>query len=89
VIARIPPPKGDPEAPLKALLIDSWFDNYVGVVMLVRVIDGRISPKDRIKLMATGACTWSSRSVSSRPSPVARDSLSAGGVGFIIAASRS
>src|SRR5213595_189095 len=55
VIARIPPPKGDPDAPLKALIIDSWFDNYVGVVMLVRVVDGVIKPKDRIKLMATGA----------------------------------
>ena len=54
VIARIPPPKGDPEAPLKALIIDSWFDNYVGVVMLVRVVDGTLKPKDRIKLMATG-----------------------------------
>ena len=46
VIARIPPPRGDPAAPLKALIIDSWFDNYVGVVMLVRVVDGRLRPKD-------------------------------------------
>ena len=53
VIARIPPPKGDPDAPLKALIIDSWFDNYVGVVMLVRVVDGELKPKDRILLMAT------------------------------------
>ncbi|MDE2586468.1 MAG: GTP-binding protein, partial [Betaproteobacteria bacterium] len=51
VIAKIPPPKGDPEAPLKALLIDSWFDNYVGVVMLVRVVDGVLKPKDKIRLM--------------------------------------
>jgi len=55
VISRIPPPKGDPEAPLKALVIDSWFDNYVGVVMLLRLVDGTLKPKDRIKLMATGA----------------------------------
>ncbi len=55
VIARIPAPKGDPAAPLKALVIDSWFDNYVGVVMLVRVVDGVLRAKDRIKLMATGA----------------------------------
>src|SRR6202158_3305704 len=48
VIARIPAPSGDPAAPLKALIIDSWFDNYVGVVMLVRVVDGRITPKDKI-----------------------------------------
>ena len=53
VIARIPPPKGDPDAPLKALIIDSWFDNYVGVVMLVRVVDGELKPKDKILLMAT------------------------------------
>ena len=45
VIARIPPPKGDPAAPLKALIIDSWFDNYVGVVMLVRVMDGTLKPQ--------------------------------------------
>src|SRR3954447_1784951 len=51
VIARIPPPKGDPASPLKALIIDSWFDNYVGVVMLVRVVDGELKRKDRILLM--------------------------------------
>src|SRR3977135_3568629 len=55
VIARIPAPEGDPEKPLKALIIDSWFDNYVGVVILVRVKDGVLRPKDRILLMATGA----------------------------------
>jgi GTP-binding protein LepA len=55
IIARIPPPKGDPDAPLKALIIDAWFDNYVGVVMLVRVVDGTLRPKDRIRLMATGS----------------------------------
>src|ERR1044071_1259086 len=55
VISRIPPPKGDPDAPLQALIIDSWFDNYVGVVMLVRVVDGSLKPRDRILLMAAGA----------------------------------
>ena len=55
VIARIPPPKGDPAAPLQALIIDSWFDNYVGVVMLVRVMQGTLKPRDKILLMATGA----------------------------------
>src|SRR5438552_1311544 len=53
IIARIPPPRGDPAAPLTALIIDSWFDNYVGVVMLVRVVDGELRPKDRILLMST------------------------------------
>ena len=55
VIERIPAPKGDPTAPLQALIIDSWFDNYVGVVMLVRVMQGTLKPRDKILLMATGA----------------------------------
>src|SRR6267378_4105842 len=55
VIHRIPPPKGDPDAPLKALIIDSWFDNYVGVIMLVRLVDGIIRPKDKLLLMSTQA----------------------------------
>ncbi|HET7097064.1 MAG TPA: translation elongation factor 4, partial [Casimicrobiaceae bacterium] len=85
VIARIPPPKGDPEAPLQALIIDSWFDNYVGVVMLVRVMQGTLKPRDRILLMATGT-TYNCEQVGVfTPKSVARDSLSAGGVGFIIA----
>ena len=53
VVARIPAPRGDVSKPLKALIIDSWFDNYVGVVMLVRVVDGKLKPKDKIRLMAT------------------------------------
>ena len=85
VIARIPPPKGDPEAPLKALIIDSWFDNYVGVVMLVRMVDGTLKPKDRIKLMATGALHLTEQVGVFTPKSVARESLSAGGVGFVIA----
>src|SRR5436190_571317 len=85
VIARIPPPKGDPAAPLKALIIDSWFDNYVGVVMLVRVMDGILKPKDRIKLMATGALHLTEQVGVFTPKSVARESLSAGGVGFVVA----
>src|SRR5690242_18389150 len=54
VIARVPPPRGDASSKLKALIIDSWFDNYVGVVMLVRMVDGALRPKDRIRLMSTG-----------------------------------
>jgi GTP-binding protein LepA len=85
VIARIPAPKGDPAAPLKALIIDSWFDNYVGVVMLVRVVDGVLRPKDKIKLMATGAVHLTEQVGVFTPKSVGRDSLSAGGVGFVIA----
>ncbi len=85
VIVRIPPPRGDPAAPLSALIIDSWFDNYVGVVMLVRVIDGTLKPKDKIQLMATGA-TYNCEQVGVfTPKAVGRPELSAGGVGFIVA----
>jgi GTP-binding protein LepA len=55
LILKVPPPEGDPDAPLQALIVDSWFDNYVGVVMLVRVVNGTLRPKDKILLMATGA----------------------------------
>src|SRR4030081_3977230 len=79
VIARIPPPKGDPEAPLTALIIDSWFDNYVGVVMLVRVVDGAVKPKDRIKLMASGALHLTEQVGVLTAKAVALVSLSAGG----------
>ena len=85
VIARIPGPEGDPAKPLKALVIDSWFDNYVGVVMLVRMVDGTIKPKDRIKLMATGAVHLVEQVGVFTPKSVAREVLSAGGVGFVIA----
>src|SRR5689334_21193206 len=85
VIARIPAPEGDPDAPLQALIIDSWFDNYVGVVMLVRVMQGSLKPKDKILLMATGATHNCEQVGVFTPKSVARDSLSAGEVGFIIA----
>lgn len=85
VIAKIPPPKGDANAPLKALIIDSWFDNYVGVVMLVRVVDGAVKAKDKILLMATGAQNLVEQVGVFTPKSVARPELSAGGVGFIIA----
>jgi GTP-binding protein LepA len=85
VIAKVPPPTGDAAAPLTALIIDSWFDNYVGVVMLVRVKDGTLKPKDKIQLMATGA-TYNCEQVGVfTPKAVARETLSAGDVGFIIA----
>ena len=84
VIARIPPPKGDPEAPLKALIIDSWFDNYVGVVMLVRMMDGTLSPKDRILLMSSGTSHLCEQVGVFTPKSQARQRLVAGEVGFII-----
>ncbi|MCK9985030.1 MAG: GTP-binding protein LepA [Azoarcus sp.] len=85
VVRRVPPPKGDPAAPLKALIIDSWFDNYVGVVMLVRVVDGVLRPKDRILLMANGAQYPCDQVGVFTPRSVPRTELSAGEVGFIIA----
>ncbi len=84
VISRIPPPKGDPAAPLKALIIDSWFDNYVGVVMLVRVLDGVLRPRDRIMLMASKATHLCEQVGVFTPKSKNRESLSAGQVGFII-----
>ncbi|GMV54759.1 MAG: elongation factor 4 [Betaproteobacteria bacterium] len=84
VIARIPSPVGDPNAPLKALIIDSWFDNYVGVVMLVRVMDGSMRPKDRILLMSSGAQHLCEQVGVFTPKSAPCDRLSAGEVGFII-----
>ena len=84
VITRISPPKGDPAAPLKALIIDSWFDNYVGVVMLVRMMDGALRPKDRILLMSSGTVHLCEQVGVFTPKSQSRPSLSAGEVGFII-----
>jgi GTP-binding protein LepA len=85
VIKRIPAPVGDPAAPLKALIIDSWFDNYVGVVMLVRVMDGTLAPKDRIMLMSTGTTHLCEQVGVFTPKSMPRERLSAGEVGFIVA----
>ncbi|HEY8354487.1 MAG TPA: translation elongation factor 4 [Methylophilaceae bacterium] len=85
VVAKIPPPRGDENAPLRALIIDSWFDNYVGVIMLVRVFDGVLRPKDKIRLMATGAQYLCEQVGIFTPKALRTDSLSAGGVGFVIA----
>jgi len=84
IISRIPAPGGDPSAPLKALIIDSWFDNYVGVVMLVRVVDGTLRPKDRVLLMSTGATHLCEQVGVFTPKSASRDQLVAGEVGFII-----
>jgi GTP-binding protein LepA len=85
VIARIPAPKGNADGPLKALIIDSWFDNYVGVVMLVRVVDGALRPKDRILLMANKSNYLCEQVGVFTPKSQARTELLAGEVGFIIA----
>ncbi|HEY3432772.1 MAG TPA: translation elongation factor 4 [Rhodocyclaceae bacterium] len=85
VIARMPPPVGDPTAPLKALIVDSWYDSYVGVVMLVRVIDGSLKSKEKIKLMAAGSVHLCEQVGVFTPKSQAKASISAGQVGFIIA----
>ena len=85
LIAKVPPPKGDPDAPLQALIIDSWFDNYVGVVMLVRIKNGTLRPKDKIKMMASGAIYPVEHLGVFAPKATNLASLSAGQVGFIIA----
>src|SRR3982751_953496 len=85
VIARVPPPKGEPDAPLQALVIDAWFDNYVGVVMLVRVMNGTIRPRDKLLLMQTGVIHQCEQLGVFTPKSVARDALAAGEVGFVVA----
>jgi GTP-binding protein LepA len=85
LIAKVPPPKGDPDAPLQALIIDSWFDNYVGVVMLVRIVNGTLRPKDKIKMMATDAQYPVEHIGVFTPKSKNLEQLSAGQVGFIIA----
>jgi GTP-binding protein LepA len=89
VIKKVPPPQGNVDAPLKALVIDAWFDNYVGVVMLVRVIDGVLKPKEKIRLMATGAQHLCEQVGVFTPKSLQKTALSAGEVGFIIAGIKS
>ncbi len=85
IIAKIPAPKGDADAPLKALIIDSWFDNYVGVVMLVRVVDGLLKPKDKILLMSNSLSYLCEDVGVFTPKSISRQSLGAGEVGYVIA----
>ncbi len=85
LVERIPPPKGDPAAPLKALIIDSWFDSYVGVISLVRVVDGRIEPKQKIKIMSTGRVFQVDRVGIFTPKRSDRPVLNTGEVGYVIA----
>ena len=85
VVAKVPPPKGEPEAPLRAMIVDSWFDPYVGVVMLVRVVDGQLKKNERFKMMATGAAYEANSLGVFTPANESRDVLRAGEVGYIIA----
>ncbi|HTT08277.1 MAG TPA: translation elongation factor 4 [Gammaproteobacteria bacterium] len=85
LVRRIPPPKGDPQAPLKALIIDSWFDNYLGVVSLVRVVDGNLRVGEKIRVMSTGRDFEVSRVGISTPKKIDRKELRAGEVGWVIA----
>jgi len=84
IIERVPPPRGDEAAPLQALIIDSWFDNYVGVVMLLRVFNGIVRPKDKILLMATGALHLVEEVGVFTPKATSREELAAGEVGFVV-----
>jgi GTP-binding protein LepA len=85
IVAKIPAPKGNPDGPLRAMIIDSWFDAYVGVVMLVRVVDGRLGKGERIKMMASGAMYNADNLGVFTPANEPRQSLQAGEVGYIIA----
>jgi GTP-binding protein LepA len=88
IVAKIPAPKGNPAGPLRAMIVDSWFDSYVGVVMLVRVVDGRLAKGERIKMMATGTMYNADNLGVFTPANEPRDSLEAGEVGYIIAGIR-
>lgn len=85
LVKRIPPPRGKTENPLQALIIDSWFDNYLGVVSLVRVKEGRLTPKQRIKIMSTGRIEQLDRVGIFTPKARDTSGLGAGEVGYVIA----
>ena len=85
IVAHVPPPHGQPDAPLRAMIIDSWFDAYVGVVMLVRVVDGRLRQGERIRMMATGASYSAEKLGVFTPAQQPREALEAGEVGYVIA----
>ncbi len=85
IIKKLPPPAGDPDAPLKALIIDSWFDNYLGTVSLIRIVDGELKKKDRIRLMATGSEYIVDNVGVFTPKRTETDILRCGEVGFMVA----
>src|SRR5690606_2768160 len=84
IVAKVPAPQGDPAKPLQALIIDSWFDNYVGVIMLVRIVNGVLNIKDKVQLMASGATHPCDQLGVFTPKSQPRTRLSAGEVGFVI-----
>jgi len=84
LVTRIPPPVGDTEAPLQALIVDSWFDNYVGVVCLVRVVNGTLTNRDKIRVMSTGRAHQVDRVGKFTPKMLDTETLEAGEVGFVI-----
>ncbi|MCZ2155889.1 MAG: translation elongation factor 4 [Bryobacterales bacterium] len=85
IVHRIPPPEGDPEKPLRALIFDSWFDSYRGVIVLIRVMDGRIRLKQKIRLMSNGKTFEVDGIGYQSPKPIPCEELSAGEVGFLFA----
>jgi len=85
IVARIPPPAGEPDAPLQALIIDSWFDNYVGVVSLVRVVNGELPVRKKITIMSTGTSYPANDVGVFTPKMTSRDALKAGEVGYLVA----
>jgi GTP-binding protein LepA len=85
LVRLIPPPKGDPAAPLKALIIDSWFDNYLGVVSLVRIFDGELVTGTRIRIMSTGRDAEVDQVGIFTPKRVVKERLRTGEVGFVVA----
>ncbi|MCZ6716471.1 MAG: translation elongation factor 4 [Gammaproteobacteria bacterium] len=85
LLVRVPPPGGDPEAPLQALIIDSWFDNYVGVVSLVRIVNGVLRKKAKFKVMSTGRSHQLDRIGRFTPKMTDTDQLGPGEVGYVIA----
>ncbi|MBX6419875.1 MAG: elongation factor 4 [Nevskia sp.] len=85
VVHRLPPPRGDPAGPLQALIVDSWFDNYLGVVSLVRVVNGRIARGQKLRVMSTGRDYEVSLLGVHTPKRVAREALECGEVGFVVA----
>ena len=85
IVTRLPAPSGDPAAPLKAMLVDSWYDAYLGVVVLVRIFDGTLSKGDRIRMMQTGALYGVDRIGTFRPGMLPADALGPGEIGFLTA----